>query len=189
MLPKAQGATLDSYLPLYVLSAVDEGGLGRNWVATGGFAEPKTQPRIPRGAGSSALLLPQGAALSQIAATLTGVGTLTGTLRGAGALAGSLPAVGSLAGTLRGAGALAAALGATGTLTGTLSGGQSLISAALSAAGALTGTLRGAGALAGSLAGVGTLAGTLHDASAPPAAPSGRKLRDRQRGREMRRRF
>jgi hypothetical protein len=77
----------------------------------------------------------------EVSAALTATGSLTGTLRGTGALSAALAATGALTGTMVGLGQMSATLTATASLTGTPTG-TGAMSAAMIATGALTGRCR-----------------------------------------------
>src|SRR5208337_3739015 len=87
-----------------------------------------------------------GQLVSQISATINGIGTETVALTGSGALAGIINGVGTETVALTGVGALAVLVSGVGTIV-----------AALSGTGALSSTISGSGSVIAALGGIGAL--------------------------------
>jgi hypothetical protein len=120
--------------------------------------------------GQGILSAPQPLPPGFMTVAMSGVGTLTATLLGSGALASTMAGIAALSATLGGSGALADVMAGTGSLTATLSGTGG-IAATMAGMGALVASLGGSGALVATMAGVGALNATL--SSGPQSTMAG----------------
>lgn len=129
-----------------------------------GYPRTAPLPGIPQ-LGEGVLVAPNPTPPGFISAAMNGVGAMSATLLGAGALADVMAGTGALTGTLGGSGALSDVLAGTGALSATLTGSGALASTQ-TAIGTLFGSLTGSGALADTLSATGALLATLSGAGA-----------------------
>ncbi len=107
-----------------------------------------------------------------IAASLTGVASMSAALTGAGALASSQTGVASIAASLTGVGALASTMTGVASMTATLAGTGALVSTMTGVA-SMTATISQPGGLAVDLTGVASLSASLTGAGALASSQTG----------------